>query len=576
MLGHLTWGIGVTLGQPFALQGPAVNPDDFQITTFAEGLNYPVGMVELSDGSLLVGVSQGSFTGSNSSLLRLADTDADGIADQQTILAANIPISSMSDVRLVDDLVFVTGQRQPIQIFRLGNRPTDPLANVGEIKLGYTAGGWLHPHSALAAVPSAATDDAVDLYFQVGSDRNFAETTRKVSFEGLGIERTPMNGDSVYRVTIVDTGTELIASDITQIATGLRNAAGLELDELGNLYLQDNGIDGFVDSNEPESADELNFIAAANLATEPIEDFGFPRNYIQYRSDEFLGGEGIVPLVAFQPIGDPLSGDESEGPNDIAFAPPGFPDYLNDGVFVTMHGRFSLGGVRNEENPLVFVDGGENTYFHFIGNDEPDIGHIDGLLSTQDTLYLADISSTGGFSAANNNQGVIYRIQSLVEPGPLADRNADGVIDAADAAMLCQTLTPAGAARGLAESGFLAGDFDLNGHVDFLDFLTLSANFGISTGEADFSRGDADCNAEVEFRDFLTLAETYGQTSPGLSESLATVPEPNGSLLLGVASIAVCSRLLRRSRVTRRSRATRWSRGSRGSRRSHRRDSRHS
>ena len=66
----------------FSLEGPGVDPNDFRMTTFASGLNYPVGMTELSDGSILVAVSNGSsFFGSNSGqILRLADTSeaADG------------------------------------------------------------------------------------------------------------------------------------------------------------------------------------------------------------------------------------------------------------------------------------------------------------------------------------------------------------------------------------------------------------------------------------------------------------------------------------------------------------------
>src|SRR5689334_3425328 len=52
---------------PFAVAGtprsdPAdtrtVDPLDFRVTTFASGLNYPEGMVQLADGSLLVGSSR--------------------------------------------------------------------------------------------------------------------------------------------------------------------------------------------------------------------------------------------------------------------------------------------------------------------------------------------------------------------------------------------------------------------------------------------------------------------------------------------------------------------------------------
>ena len=96
---------------PFSIRGPGVNPSDFRMTTFASGLNYPVGMVELSDGSVIVAVSNGgSFFGSDSgSLIRLADTDDDGVADEQNILADDVPGGRLSSLRMIDDLIFATG-----------------------------------------------------------------------------------------------------------------------------------------------------------------------------------------------------------------------------------------------------------------------------------------------------------------------------------------------------------------------------------------------------------------------------------------------------------------------------------
>jgi hypothetical protein len=119
--------------------------------------------------------------------------------------------------------------------------------------------------------------------------------------------------------------------------------------------------------------------------------------------------------VAFQPLPNPISGSESEGANDIVFAPPGFPDGLNNGIFVGFHGRYALGGLANEENPLVYVDLTSTNYFHFIGNDEPNIGHLDGLLATGDSLFVADLTSNGSLDTGSG-RGVIYQIKSLVLP----------------------------------------------------------------------------------------------------------------------------------------------------------------
>ena len=62
-----------------------------------------------------------------------------------------------------------------------------------------------------------------------------------------------------------------------------------------------------------------------------------------------FGSGGVLPIETFQPIPMP-SGSESEGISEIAFVPPSFPTALQGGLFAGFHGRFSLGGVANEEN----------------------------------------------------------------------------------------------------------------------------------------------------------------------------------------------------------------------------------
>ena len=57
------------------------------------------------------------------------------------------------------------------------------------------------------------------------------------------------------------------ASNLTQIASGLRNPAGFAFHpKTGDFYFEDNGIDGLSNPNEPLSADELNVIPAASFA----------------------------------------------------------------------------------------------------------------------------------------------------------------------------------------------------------------------------------------------------------------------------------------------------------------------
>jgi len=393
---------------------PRVKAGDFRITTLASGLNYPLGMALLADGSIMVAVSNGTdfFKSTSGSLIRLADNDDDGVAESRTVLASNVPGGGLTAVRTAGKLVFTTAQGadKPITIYRLGATATAPLTEVGKILINYD-GNWHHPNSALAIRSTPGENNSYDLFFQLGSSENFARTTRTLSLNStIGVAGT-LNGDALHVLQIRDDGVRVTGANLTQIATGLRNAAGMAFHPVtGDLYVQDNGIDGLVNSNEPLSADELNMISANHIGG-AIEDFGFPDNYIAYRTGEFIGGGGIRPLIAFLPVPNPQTGAESTGPNDVVFAPRGFPTGLNDGLFVGFHGQFSGGGIDNAENPVVYVDLNTRQYFHFIAAKQPNVGHLDGLLATTNSLFLADLSPGGGFGDAFGNRGVIYQIR---------------------------------------------------------------------------------------------------------------------------------------------------------------------
>ena len=426
----------------FTLQGPGVNPGDFRVTTFATGLNFPVGMTGLSDGSLLVATSNGgSFFGSSTgSLVRLADTDGDGVADVQQTLVNDVTGGRLTSIRRAGGLIAVTGQGSnlPISFYRTGATPSDPLTLVGRIDLTYPSGGWLHPHSSLLFREAPGQAGEYELYFQLGSDTNFASTTRTVHLTGSPGFGATLAGDAVHRVRLTDNGSSLTTIAYTQIATGLRNASGLMFHpQTGDFYIGENGIDGLVNVNEPHSADEINVIPAGDLGVS-LADFGFPDTYEQYRTGVTIGSSGILPIVTFQPIPMP-DGAEAEGVNEIAFAPPAFPLALRNGLFAGFHGKFGFGGVQNEENPVAFVDLATGAYFHIISNQEPAIGHPDGFHTTQDTLFISDMSPSGGLGPGQAGTGRIYAIRGLTPDLP-GDYNLNTIIDAADYTVWRDTL----------------------------------------------------------------------------------------------------------------------------------------
>src|SRR5262249_26988572 len=157
--------------------------------------------------------------------------------------------------------------------------------------VGYP-GSWYHPNSALMVRNTPGKTNSYDVLFQLGSDSNYGVTTRTAPLTNSNIPGASgvLHGDSIYMLTIEDRGTNVTATSLTQIASGLRNPAGFAFHPAtGDLYFQDNGIDGFVDPNEPVSADELNFIARTNLG-QSVPHFGFPTNYTEYRTGTIIGG----------------------------------------------------------------------------------------------------------------------------------------------------------------------------------------------------------------------------------------------------------------------------------------------
>ena len=412
VVGVLLAGAGGAAGArqeeaPFAFGAGRAEPDAFRVTVFAEGLFFPYGMVELGDGSLLVATSvptEGGYFRSTGELRRLTDGDGDGVADDAgTVLAGGLP-GGLTDLARVGDLVYAVSAGHVaggITVLRAGATPADPLEPLGRMDFSYAV-PMDHATYAVAVREDPEKPGRHDLFFNVGSLTNDAAGASVVVG---GLIAGTLADASIYRVRVDATGAAPSFGAPEQIASGLRNAAGIAVDPaIGDLYFQDNGIDAPTDRIEALSADELNRLPAARVGG-AVEDFGFPEEYTEYRTGRHVGEGGRHALVAFRPV----DGSENEGAAGIALAPTDFPEGLNDGVFVGFHGQWDEVGLANEENPLVYVEPETWDYVHVIGNDEPAIGHPDGLLATRDALYVADLTGTGSL-AGEGATGVIYRV----------------------------------------------------------------------------------------------------------------------------------------------------------------------
>ena len=151
----------LTGNPPFSVGGdPIVNPADFRITTFASGLNYPHGMTTLTDGSLLVGLSNPlpgftDYFDTTGQLLRLVDANGDGVADDAgTVLYDGLP-GEITALHEAGPYILATSSlagSERISFLHIGATPSDPLTLVGSINFAFPP-GWEHTTFASAVAP---------------------------------------------------------------------------------------------------------------------------------------------------------------------------------------------------------------------------------------------------------------------------------------------------------------------------------------------------------------------------------------------------------------------------------------
>jgi glucose/arabinose dehydrogenase len=403
---------------PFPLANdPRIDPAQFRVTTFASGLHFTTGVEKLSDGSVLVAISDPTggtgFYSSTGKLLRLTDTNNDGVADDAgTYLNTGLP-GSIVQMRMAGDILVVNSANpavSKISFLRKGPTPSSPFTSLGSIDLDFPDGGThMHDTYALAVRPGASANQH-EVFFNIGSRNNATNNATQVP--ATGMLTANLNPESIYRVTMTDTGSSVSLTGLQQLASGLRNAAGMAFHPTtGDLYFQDNGIDGAAD--EPTSVDEMNIIPAAQIGTS-IPNFGFATDYIQYRTGTRIGSGAVQPIHTFQPLPSP-NGSESEGAAEIAFAPSNFPAGLNNGIFLGFHGKFATAGLANEENPLRYYDLLTSESFEFIPNDAANIGHLNNIFATDDSLFISDFNTLGPVFSTTPS-GALYQITAIPEP----------------------------------------------------------------------------------------------------------------------------------------------------------------
>ena len=391
-------------GQEAATLSPRASEQGLAITEVARDLAFPMGMTPLPDGSLLVATSpsaSGNFYDSTGELIRLADSDGDGSLDKRSALASELPGSLVAIARAGEIVVVTSAQsgNEQIMFFRRGDHWRDPLIPLETLRLDFQ--GAMHQSYALATRPNPDSVDAFDLAFNIGAAGNDS-TGPAVGYDGS--TSGTLNPASVYLMSVTWKGEALELDTPVQIASGLRNGTTLAFaPDSGDLWIGENGIDGFETPIVSFSADELDVIPAGQLGN-AVVDFGFPDSYVDYASGETVGADtAAVPLL-------PIDGSEAEGIAGIVFVPESFPDELAGGILAGFHGQFDLTGIENEENPVRWVDPETGDQFDLVSNDSPGVGHLDSLTATKNAVFLADFCDAS--MTSSQACGVIYRLSA--------------------------------------------------------------------------------------------------------------------------------------------------------------------
>ncbi|MDB5328442.1 MAG: hypothetical protein JWM57_4011, partial [Phycisphaerales bacterium] len=267
--------------------------------------------------------------------------------------------------------------------------------------------------------------------------------------------------------------------------------------------------------------------------------FGIPKgnNTVTIVSTEITGNQNIQRLAGQKPANGRGAGlvdldhNGTVDANDIAGTSYGF-----EHVLYTRNAEFNPSADVNADGLV------DNRDLFALGAATP-LGATAAQAAIRQTiLRRANINGQFGTDAYD----IDAEYQRLGKTGDnwFEDLNVDGAVTQADVDVLVRTVF-----------GTNYGDADLNGKVDFNDFLSIQNHFGQQGG---WAFGDFTGDGKVDFNDFLQLQNNFGSgTTVTASEVAAmtafarTVPEP-ATMGLAMLAIPLLARRTRRGISTKR------------------------
>ena len=407
----------------------------------------------------------------------------------------------------------------------------DGLGNV------YIAGGILTspnplPGSLDSFVSKYDSDGTVQWTRQFGTD-DVDDLTHGVATDGLGnvyvtghnFEFVPSGVDTNVFVTKYDAEGEF--QWMRQLGTEESDQSwGVAADGLGNVYISGStsgGLDGpfaggdrdaFVAKYDADGS----FQWARQIGTDSYEDAnrvavdGFGGVYVAGTTGGSLNGEFFGESDAF------VSKYDSDG--TLRWVRQFGSDWLDSGDAVSADGRGNVYVATSSFDPGEITEASDAFLVKLV----------------DDTFETVNVDFGGdGKIDTEDIDSLVQEIQAGTN-GSTFDLSGDGAVDNSD---LTLWLRVAADENGFA-SAYLPGDANLDGSVQFDDFLALSAGFG-GPGR-DWSQGNFNADEEIDFADFLTLSSNFGLAVPERGQ-VQIVPEPSTVFMLPcLLTLLLCGR----------------------------------
>lgn len=340
-------------------------PDGFAINVYRTGLGQARMLGVHGEHVYVTQPMQGN-------VLRLVDTDEDGVAEAQAVVASNLPM--VHGIAFHEDEVFLANVHS---VYHGSVEADGSFGTLTEIISDLPDGGQ-HALRTLGVGP----DDL--LYISVGSDCDACPETNP---EHATLLRSTLAGQAAGARTI--------------LASGLRNTIGFGWHPVTDaLWGMDHGSDWRGNDLPPE---ELNAIVAG-------KDYGWPYCYGNREPDPIIQDPPGSTKAAYCAATEPpvLLNQAHQAPIGMAFyTGSSFPARYLNGAFVAFHGSWNRKPATGYRVAFIAFEGGQPQAIEDF---------VDGFLIQEGTATFGRpagiaIAPDGALLFTDDTNGIVYRVQ---------------------------------------------------------------------------------------------------------------------------------------------------------------------